>query len=111
MLTPKVIRFFAGTPGDAAASEQTLKDLTRQIRSFLLARTLINLGLGLVFACFLWQFKVRFPFALGLFAGLTNFVPYVGQFLGGGLPDAGDAGPVRVARRRPDRGLGLPRRW
>jgi AI-2 transport protein TqsA len=86
MLTPKVIRFFAGTPGDAAASEQTLKDLTRQIRSFLLARTLINLGLGLVFACFLWQFKVRFPFALGLFAGLTNFVPYVGQFLGGGLP-------------------------
>src|SRR5260221_41162 len=48
MLTPKVIRFFAGTPGDAAASEQTLKDLTRQIRSFLLARTLINLALGLV---------------------------------------------------------------
>ncbi len=86
MLTPKVIRFFARTPGDAAASEQTLKDLTRQIRSFLVARTLINLGLGLVFACFLWQFKVRFPFALGLFAGVTNFVPYVGQLLGGGLP-------------------------
>ena len=86
MLTPKVIRFFARNPGDAAASERTLKDLTRQIRAFLLARTLINLGLGLVFALFLWRFKVRFPFALGLFAGLTNFVPYVGQLLGGGLP-------------------------
>ncbi|WP_435010087.1 AI-2E family transporter [Tundrisphaera lichenicola] len=85
MLTPKVVRFFARTPGDAAASERTLKDLTRQIRSFLLARTLINLGLGVVFACFLWIFKVRFPIALGLFAGLTNFVPYVGQLLGGGL--------------------------
>jgi predicted PurR-regulated permease PerM len=86
MLTPKVIRFFTRSPGDAAASEQTLKDLTRQIRSFLIARTLINLGLGLVFALFLWRFKVRFPFALGMFAGLTNFVPYVGQLLGGGLP-------------------------
>jgi AI-2 transport protein TqsA len=86
MLTPKVIRFFARTPGDAVSSERTLKDLTRQIRAFLLARTLINLGLGLVFAFFLWRFKVRFPFALGLFAGLTNFVPYVGQLLGGGLP-------------------------
>jgi AI-2 transport protein TqsA len=86
MLTPKVIRFFARNPGDAASSERTLKDLTRQIRAFLLARTLINLGLGLVFAAFLWQFKVRFPFALGLFAGVTNFVPYVGQLLGGGLP-------------------------
>lgn len=86
MLTPKVIRFFARTPADAASSERTLKDLTRQIRAFLLARTLINLGLGLVFAFFLWRFKVRFPFALGLFAGLTNFVPYVGQVIGGGLP-------------------------
>jgi AI-2 transport protein TqsA len=85
MLTPKVIRFFARDPGDAASSERTLKDLTRQIRAFLLARTLINLGLGLVFAAFLWQFRVRFPFALGLFAGMTNFVPYVGQVLGGGL--------------------------
>ena len=86
MLTPKVIRFFARNPGDAAAAEQTLKDLTRQIRSFLLARTLINLGLGLVFAFFLWRFKVRFPFALGIFAGLLNFIPYVGQLVGGGLP-------------------------
>jgi len=86
MLTPKVIRFFARSPGDAVSAERTLKDLVRQIRSFLLARSLINLGLGLVFAFFLWRFKVRFPVVLGLFAGLTNFIPYVGQLLGGGLP-------------------------
>ena len=86
MLTPKVIRFFARSPGDAARSEETLRHLTHQVRGFLIARTLINLGLGLVFAGFLWAFKIRFAFALGLFAGLTNFVPYVGQLLGGGLP-------------------------
>lgn len=85
MLVPKVIRFFARSADDAV-SERTLKDLTRQIRSFLLARSVINLGLAVVFAAFLWGFKIRFPFALGLFAGLTNFIPYVGQVLGGGLP-------------------------
>ena len=85
MLVPKVIRFFARSADDAV-SERTLKDLTRQIRSFLLARSVINLGLGIVYALFLWGFKIRFPFALGLFAGLTNFIPYVGQVLGGGLP-------------------------
>ena len=85
MLVPKVIRFFARSSDDAV-SERTLKDLTRQIRSFLLARSVINLGLGIAYALFLWGFKIRFPFALGIFAGLTNFVPYVGQVLGGGLP-------------------------
>ena len=86
MLTPKLIRFFARSPGDAAESERTLKDLTHQIRSFLVARMVINLAMGAVFALFLWRFQVRFPFALGLFAAVTNFVPYVGQVLGGGLP-------------------------
>ncbi len=83
MLTPKAIRFFATTPREAAAAERTLRDLTRQIRSFLLARLVINLAMGLVIAGFLWKYQVRFPLALGLFAALTNFIPYVGQILGG----------------------------
>ena len=85
MLVPKVIRFF-GRSADAEVSQRTLQDLTRQIRSFLLARSVINFGLGCAFALFLWLYGVPFPIALGLFAGLTNFIPYVGQVLGGGLP-------------------------
>jgi predicted PurR-regulated permease PerM len=86
MLAPKVIRFFAPTPGDAAAAGRTLSGVTRQIRAYLVARTLINLGVGVVFALALSLLKVKFPFALGLFAALTNFVPYVGQVLGGAVP-------------------------
>jgi predicted PurR-regulated permease PerM len=86
MLTPRVIRFFAPTPGDAASAARTLSDLTRQLRAFLVARTLINLGVGAVFALALMMMKVKFPIALGLFAAVTNFVPYVGQVLGGALP-------------------------
>jgi AI-2 transport protein TqsA len=86
MLMPKVIRFFAPTPGDAQAAARAIANLTHQIRAYLVARTLINLGLGIVLGLALAILKVKFPFALGLFAGLMNFIPYVGQVLGGALP-------------------------
>ncbi|MGE3821327.1 MAG: AI-2E family transporter [Isosphaeraceae bacterium] len=86
MLAPKVVRFFAPTPGDAATAQRALTDLTHQLRAYLVARTLINLGLGVVFALFLTVMGVNFAVALGLFVTLTNFVPYVGQLLGGALP-------------------------
>ncbi len=60
--------------------------MTQQIRAYLVARTLINLAVGVVFAAALSFMHVKFAFALGLFAALTNFVPYVGQLLGGALP-------------------------
>jgi predicted PurR-regulated permease PerM len=86
MLAPKVIRFFAPAPGDARAAEQTLRSLTRQLRNYLVMRTLINIGLGAIVALVLWGFGIKYAIALGAFACLTNFVPYLGQFLGGALP-------------------------
>ena len=86
MLMPKLVRFFAPTPGDAILAGRALGDLTRQIRAYLVARTLINLGVGIVFAFCLTFMNVKFPIVLGLFAALTNFIPYVGQIFGGGLP-------------------------
>jgi hypothetical protein len=86
MLTGKVIRFFAKTPPEAKRASDMLTQVTRKIRSYLIARTLINLGLGLVIALGLWCLRVHFALALGLFAALTNFVPYIGQLIGGTLP-------------------------
>jgi predicted PurR-regulated permease PerM len=86
MLTVKLIRFFARTPGKVESAAMTLDQVTRKIRAYLVARTIINLGLGLVVAAGLWGLNVHYPLALGLFAGLTNFVPYIGQLVGGGLP-------------------------
>ncbi len=86
MLAPKVIRFFAGGADEAKTAEHTLRALTRQIRAYLIARTLINIGMGAVVTIALWLLQVRFPIVLGVFAALTNFVPYVGQVVGGALP-------------------------
>ena len=88
MLAPKVVRFFAPAPGDARAAERAINDLIYQLRAYLIARTLINLGLGLVFAAILWLMGVRFALAQGAIVALTNFVPYVGQAVGGLVPVA-----------------------
>jgi predicted PurR-regulated permease PerM len=86
MLTPKVVRFFASAPGNAVAAERALQSVVRKIRAYLVARTLINIGMGLVVAGALRLLNVKFAVFLGALAGLTNFVPYVGQMIGGALP-------------------------
>ncbi len=86
MLSTKLIRFLArnGTEADAAATVLSL--ITRKIRAYLIARTFINAGLGIVISLALWALDVRFAFTLGIVAAVTNFVPYLGQILGGALP-------------------------
>jgi AI-2 transport protein TqsA len=86
MLSRKVIHFFARTTKDARAAEITLRSLNQQIHTFLLARTLINIAMGTVIGLSLWAIGVKFPAAMGVWAALTNFIPYVGQVIGGALP-------------------------
>lgn len=86
MLKSKVLRFFARTPESARSAGLILDQVTRKIRAYLIARTLINLGLGLVVAFGLWALGVNFALPLGLFAAVTNFIPYIGQLAGGALP-------------------------
>jgi AI-2 transport protein TqsA len=86
MLSAKVVRFFARTPAEAHAAGELLDQITRKIRAYLVARSLLNAGLGIVLALGLWALNVHFAFILGLVAALTNFVPYIGQVVGGALP-------------------------
>jgi predicted PurR-regulated permease PerM len=85
MLADKVVRFFARTPAEVTATAEVLTQVTRKIRAYLLARTLINAGLGVVIGLALWALDVHFAVILGLIAALTNFIPYVGQMAGGAL--------------------------
>lgn len=83
MLAPKLVRFFAPAPGDARSAERALGDLVHQVRAYLIARTLINIGLGAIFAVALRFLGVRYAIAQGGMVALTNYVPYVGQVFGG----------------------------
>ena len=86
MLTSKVLRFFARTPESSRNARSILEQVTRKVRAYLIARTLINLGVGLVVALGLWLLGVNFPLPLGLFAAVMNYIPYIGQIAGGALP-------------------------
>jgi AI-2 transport protein TqsA len=86
MLSTKLIRFFARNRTEAKAAAAVLALITSKIRAYLIARTLINAGLGMVITLALWVLGVRFAFTLGIVAAVTNFVPYLGQLLGGALP-------------------------
>ncbi len=85
MFAPKIVRFFAPAPGDAHAAERALHEVVHQIRAYLIARTLINVALGMTFALALWILGIRYPIAQGAMVSLTNWVPYVGQVLGGAI--------------------------
>ncbi len=86
MLTIKVVRFFARTPNEAFVAGELLAQITRKIRAYLVARSLLNAGLGIVLSIGLWAMDVHFALMLGVVAALTNFVPYIGQLIGGALP-------------------------
>lgn len=83
MLTVKVVRFFAKTPSEVRSADEVLAQITQKIRAYLVARTLLNAGLGVVLALGLWALDVHFAFILGIVAAVTNFVPYIGQMAGG----------------------------
>lgn len=85
MLAPKLVRFFTSAPGDAHAADRALHDLVHQLRAYLVARTLINIGLGIVYTIALTCLGIRYAPAQGAMVAVTNFVPYVGQVAGGAV--------------------------
>jgi AI-2 transport protein TqsA len=100
MLTPKLVRFFSKTQSEAQSTGEVFGRITGQIRAYLITRSLLNIGLGIMVAVELWALDVHFAVILGVVAALTNFVPYVGQFIGGAVPTLialGQSGSIKEA--------------
>ncbi len=81
-LTAKLIRFFARTPAQTRRQRSPRPGHSQDSRIFD-CDTLINAGLGAVIAICLWALNIHFALTLGIIAALTNFVPYIGQMVGG----------------------------
>lgn len=86
MLKVKVLRFFARTPESSRNAKGVLEQVTRKVRAYLIARTLMNLGVGAAVTAGLWLLGINFALPLGLFAAVTNYIPYIGQLAGGAAP-------------------------
>ena len=86
ILAPRVIRFFRPLRRDAQEAEALLRRLIHQVRAFLVARTMLNLGLGMAMAGVYWMFGLPFALVMGLALAVLNYIPYLGPILGGFPP-------------------------
>lgn len=57
----------------------------RNVNGWFLARILSCFFVGITFYFALWLFKTKYPFSLGLTAGVFNFIPFIGPALTGFL--------------------------
>lgn len=63
-----------------------LKNINNQIQRYLIAKSLISLGTGLLFFIVLQSFGVEFAIIWGLLAFLLNFIPNIGSIIATVLP-------------------------
>ena len=56
----------------------TLRDVRKEVSTYLNTVTLINIGLGIAVGLMLWMLGVPDPALWGVMVGLFNFAPYIG---------------------------------
>ena len=83
MLAPRLVHLITVEAGESLALGRTLKNVTRKIRAYLLARTVLNIGLGTAAAVALGLLGIDFAVPLGIFVGVTSYIPYFGNIAGG----------------------------
>lgn len=66
---------------ERTAVKETLADVTRVLRSYLMGTALVGLILILASWLFFWALGLDFPFLTALVSGLCNLVPYIGVVL------------------------------
>ncbi|MEI7922116.1 MAG: AI-2E family transporter [Planctomycetota bacterium] len=79
ILEPRLALAIGKTKKESIFYENLFKHLAKSMRRYLVVRAMINLVFGIAVAVALGLLKVNFAIILGVFAGLANFIPYLGQ--------------------------------
>lgn len=83
ILEPRLAAALSRSNGESQFFEDLFRHLSRRMRHYLIVRAGINAFFGLMVALFLTFMGIQHAGILGLFAGLANFVPYLGQAVAG----------------------------
>src|SRR6185436_5064929 len=73
-------------PRYAERVAEVMRNIEEQVRRYLLAKTLINLGNGMVVTILFASFGVDFPLLWGFLTFLAHYIPQIGGVLSVGLP-------------------------
>ena len=83
-LRAKLIRVVPNL-SDKKRSLRVLRDIENEVSRYLLTITAINAGFGALRRLAMWVLGMPNPLLWGIAAGLLNFIPYLGGFIGNSL--------------------------
>lgn len=83
-LRDRVIRLLGY--GHVAITTRALDEAAGRISRYLVAQSLINAGYGVAIGAGLWFVGVPYALLWGFLTAILRFIPYVGPWLGAGLP-------------------------
>lgn len=80
------IALLSHEPARVAQIQQVISDINSSIGAYLVMKTLINIALGVGSYAIMWWFGIPFAGFWAILIGLFNYIPYIGGFIGVGLP-------------------------
>ena len=82
----KLLNILGTTDARREAVLDVLRDINRDIQGYLFGRFVINTLLAVVVAFVFFLYGLNYALLVGIFAGLLNFIPYLGAVLGMFIP-------------------------
>jgi AI-2 transport protein TqsA len=86
MLATRIKEIFGDSTVTQGHVTETLADIGHAIRSYLVWRTIINLGLAVTVGIVYQIAGLQFPWTWAMLTGIASYVPYLGTILAGAPP-------------------------
>lgn len=86
MLTRRIIEIFGPSADVQSQVKSSLSAMSRVVRDFVVWRTLINIGLGIVVGAVYSFLGLRQAWVWGLLTGILCYIPYIGPIIAAGPP-------------------------
>lgn len=86
MLTRRFIEIFGPSPEAQAITVASLTAMAHQVRTYLVWRTIINFGLGLVVGIVYYASAVKYAWTWALLTAILCYIPYLGPIVAGVPP-------------------------
>ncbi len=80
------IAMMSEDPAQVARLQRIIHDINNRIGTYLVMKTMINIGLALLSYAIMRLFGIPFAGFWAVLIGLFNYIPYVGSYLGVGFP-------------------------
>lgn len=86
MLTQRIVEIFGPSQEAQQKALMALEKMVRSVRTYLIWRTVVNLGLGLVLGVVYQSVGLQHPWTWALLAVVLCYIPYIGTILAGAPP-------------------------